>query len=216
MGREKNIDESGKTKQIRSEIADKVNSLIGDILRKVAEEICVDLGYMPASAYGFLINISKGRHFGSSTPGSGNFIIGNTELRKLGALFYLLGVKPDDPLVDRICSITPGFREYVHSSTCLYHSEDTRRKVGNYIGEERLRLAQARLKLEEKLERAKEEEDWRQLTQGFRRQCNRQIRNYLKGLNERYKGAPTEERQKLSKDLQAFLYYVEGEGLFRE
>ncbi len=223
MGREKRIDEyvdeSGKTGQIRTEIADRVNSLISRNLRnKVAEEICGDLGYLPQTAYGFLVNVSKGRHFGSSTSGSRDFIIGNTELHKLGALFYLLGIEPEDPLVDSVCSIAPTFRGYVDSSTCLYHPEDTRKKVENYIREEKLRLEQARLKLEEKLEMTKKENEenkrWIQLTQCFRRQCDRQTRDYLKGLNERYKGAPVEERQKLSSDLQAFLNYIEGEGLF--
>ncbi len=217
MGREKSIDEhideSGETGQIRTEIADRINKLIGCVLKEVAGDICGNLGYKPSSAYGFLINISRGRHFGSSTPGSRDFRIGDIELRKFGALFYLLRIEPEDQLVSRVCSIAPRFREYVDSSTCLYNPEDIRRKVGNYIEEKRLRL-------EEKLERAKQEKEdykhWKQLTQDFRRQCDRQTRNYLKGLNEKYKGAPTEERQKLSSDLQAFLNYIEGEGLFRE
>lgn len=44
----------------------------------------------------------------------------------------------------------------------------------------------------------------------------RQARHYLRELNVKYKEASAEERQRLADNLQTFLNYMEGEGLFQD
>ena len=110
---------SSEVEKVREEIAARVNGIMETrnlTPKEFAEAHFEELGFCSSkSARIYLSSVRTGKRYGSSDERSKGFKFKNSELEKHPKLFRILGIGPEDPLIDLIRTVEPDFR---------YHSNE--------------------------------------------------------------------------------------------
>lgn len=188
-------DKTGGTRVLRAKVSKEIKSAIrklGMSTQDLSERIYESLGYNNAGgALGFLISARTGKCLGASTEVSKNFIYTPTELEKLARLFRILTIDENNPVFQEVSQSEPEFSSYY-------------RKFGRLDGEF------------DSQER-NDQQTYKTLMDRLRIETQRQTNTYARELQKRYDDCKIpEQRREFLRDLEGYLNYLEGEGIFHD